>query len=595
MFSDLLSRLRDPGLLARFRENTLKINELERSVRSCDFDRSTDLVVSLLREAGFSDIRKIAHPADGVSFSGDCVMPEAWEFTGRCTLEVVSGRPEEERLIADTDETPIAVVPGCGPTPPGGATGELVMYDPEHPEAASGKWVLYDGIPQGKINQPLAKAGALGIVSTHLEMGRYDPDATCWMNGIGLYGWYRLKEDLQLPMFAVTARRANALIERLAAKEKVVLRGVMQTRNYDGKIFTVTARIPGESDEELALVSHMYEPFPADDASGVAAAIEAGRLLCKSGVRLRKSLRVVFTMEYYSTLAFFLSKEHNIKMALNMDDLAPMTCRLLNYPLEWRTSSIAMPCFTDLLMQRVFETCAPDMRVAVKPGTLSDDTFGGDPAIGIPTNWLWADVAPFHHFSNAVFSDVDWELGERLIRLIAVYAAVVLGASEQQWRELLPRLARIAVLPLAQAQDSADVRKVKCDFAAGQLRSLEKWVPGLETCAEEAVRYFRKPVKPLPPGNPAEEKAASLYFRRLLSGVPWSLVKIPYPEKRRLFLNPTQYVLMDGTRSLLDTVRLAQNAGLMGRISERGLEKLMDDLFYLESYGYLARALEKPR
>ena len=225
---------------------------------------------------------------------------------------------------------------------------------------------------------------------------------------------------------------------------------------------------------------------------------------------------------------------------------------------------------------------------AVKPGTLSDDTFGGEPSIGIPTNWLWADVDPFHHFSDPVFNDVDWELGNRLIPLISVYAAVLLGSTFEQWQKLLPELKRIAVLPLAFAQDTAAVRKVKCDFAAEQLRSLEKWVPGLDSSAEQAVCYFRKTFCEIPPENPAEEEAALLYFKRLTPGMPWSLVRVPYPEKRALNINHTQYALLDGTRSLLETIRIAHNAGMMAKLSEEGLKRLLNELYYLEKYGYLS-------
>ncbi|MBR1952203.1 MAG: hypothetical protein IKA32_06485 [Lentisphaeria bacterium] len=588
MFKTLFDRLAALYSPEKFRENTLKIYELEKSVCSCDFERSTAFIVSLLKEAGFSDVRRISHPADGVTSAADSIMPEAWEFTKRSTLEVISDWPEEERIIADTAEIAIAAVPGCGPTPPGGATGELVMYDPEHPENAAGKWVFYNGTPRGKVYFPLARAGALGIVSTNLEMGKYNPDATCWMNGVGHFGWYRLKDEPQLPMFSITARRANALLARLEAGEKVVLHGEMYARNYNGNIYTVTGVIPGDSEEEFALVSHMYEPFPADDASGVAAAVEIGRILKESGIKLKKSLRVVFSMEYYGTMAFFLSKEHHIKLALNTDGVAPMTYKQLGYPLEWRTSSVALPSFSDLLMLRVFECCAPDMRIAVKTGTLSDDTFGGEPSIGIPTNWLWADVDPFHHFSDPVFNDVDWKLGNRLIPLISVYAAVLLGSTFEQWQKLLPELKRIAVLPLAFAGDVPAVRKVKCDFAASQLRSLENWVPGLESGAEKAVAYFRKPLKEIPPENPAEEEAAKLYFKRLSPGMPWSLVRVPYPEKRVLNINHTQYALLDGTRSLLETIRIAHNAGMMAKLSEQGLKRLISDLYYLEKYGYLS-------
>lgn len=43
----------------------------------------------------------------------------------------------------------------------------------------------------------------------------------------------------------------------------------MLSKLYEDQIYTLTARIPGESEKEYALLAHLYEPFASDDASGL--------------------------------------------------------------------------------------------------------------------------------------------------------------------------------------------------------------------------------------------------------------------------------------------------------------------------------------
>jgi hypothetical protein len=575
----------------RFRRETEEFNRLEKSVCHSDFDRSTAWLVEQLREAGFSSVERIELVADGVTSACDAIMPEAWDLTARSYLDVVSEWPENERRIADTAETMLAAATWCGATPPAGSTGELVAYDPEHPENACGKWVLCDGLPVSNINQPLARAGALGIVATDLRQGNRNPDATRWMNGPGTWGWYYLKGEPRLPIFMVSSRRALALKACLDRSEKVILHGVMNTRHYDGKIYTVTALLPGESKEEFGLFAHMYEPFLSDDASGVAACIEIGRMVKASGIRLRKSLRVLFSMEHYGFAEYLVQRPHRLKAAINLDTLATPMYRELGYPMHWRLSPLCLPFFGDLLLEELLREVMPDLRWSPGPGTLSDDTFGGDPMLGVPTNWMYTEVGEHHHTSDPIFSDVDWEMAGTVIRLVAAYTAFLLTAEAGDFKSLLPNLAALAVKPLGNSSDTPFVRKVKCDFAAAELASLERWEPGIidAQAPEDAVAPFRLPGAEIIPGTDLEREAAELIVTRLEPGTPWSLARVPYPEKRYFDdfrIVPLQYALCDGRRTLLETVRMCE-AVIPKRWGDRKLAALLDTVRYLESYGYL--------
>ena len=126
---------------AVFEFNTRKLYELEKRVCHEDFERSTAWLIDTLRNAGFEQVERIAHAADGETTAYDATMPEAWNLEGRAVLKVVSPWPEGERIIADSDEIAYAAATWCGATPDEGSTGELVRFDPEHPEKACGKWV----------------------------------------------------------------------------------------------------------------------------------------------------------------------------------------------------------------------------------------------------------------------------------------------------------------------------------------------------------------------------------------------------------------------------------------------------------------------
>ncbi len=578
---------------ADFEANTRKLYELEKRVCHRDFAKSTAWLAETMRQAGFEQVERISHTADGETSAYDAIMPEAWDLEGRAILRVVSPWPELERIIADTDEIAYAAATWCGSTPDEGSTGELVLFDPEHPEKARGKWVLYEKVPSGIINQPLARAGALGIVATDFEQGWRDPDSARWMNGQGQWGWYYVKGDLRLPVFTITARRAMKLKNELLNGHQVVLHGVLKARIGKGEIYTVTGVIPGESEEEYAIFAHLYEPFLSDDASGVASGIEIGRMLKNSGLKLRKSLRVVFSMEHYGFLAWLAMGTHHIKAAMNMDMLATTMYRDLGFPLHWRMSAVSLPFFGDLLMLKILEECESGLRIDCCPGTLSDDTMAGEPILGIPTNWLYVenDPSPFHHSSNAIFAEVDWALAEKVSKLVTVFAAFLLTAERSDYESLLKDFIRLARAQIARyADDTPYERKVHCDFAAGELLSINSWMPGLMSGdeAEGAVADLRLPDPELIPQTPNEKTAAQMVVQRLHGGTPWSLAKIPY-EKRNYFggrINKLYYTLLDGKHTVLEAVRMT-DAVLRRTTSEEKIGNVIRFLRYLAEYGYV--------
>ena len=213
------------------------LKELEKPRQYAAFQNSTAWCEDVLRKAGLSDVRRIAHKADGETASFDFIMPQAWDLTGRSTLEIVE---PINKMIADTDISTIFVSEYCAPTPEGGVTAELVDYaklDPKNPDC-KGKFVFYRGyLPaQHPLYNSIAAAGAAGLVFAAFETTKHEPDAPSWTNGHGHIGWYHLKEDPVIPVYCISPKSGIELA-KLLSKGRVKLHGEMNTKIYDGEIY----------------------------------------------------------------------------------------------------------------------------------------------------------------------------------------------------------------------------------------------------------------------------------------------------------------------------------------------------------------------
>ena len=580
-----------------FKNTTCRLNELEKSGCYSAFDASTKFVMESMKQAGFTSIERIAMKADGVNSALDAVMPQAWERTGRCFLEITGGRPDDlPAVIADSDETTFATSAWAGATSENGDEGDAVLYDPENIESMRGKWVFFDSMPRGTVSVPLIKAGALGVITTDFKQGTADPDATRWLNGPGSYGWYHVKGEPHIPTFCLTARRAELLKKHLENGRKITLRGVIKTEVSDGEIYTVTGVIPGVEEDEFLLIGHLYEPFLNDNACGVAAAIEIGRMINSCGMRPQKTLRVVFSMEHYGLAQYYEQNLHTHKIfaALNIDSLVRYTYSELGDGLDFRLSPHTVPYAGDLLLEYILKNHPFHFRYKTSFGILSDDTIGGDPEINIPTNWIRSKTSVFHHTNGRLYADVDWELSGKLVEIFASYTMFTVNSDKDEIRALLPELQDIA-LAFLKPDDTAFARKVKCDFIAGQLISLNRIAKDAITVNE--VEQLLEPLRPAgveyKAQNETEMLAAKTVVTRNFPGTPWSLAKVPAAEKRPFPYKPQplHLALMDGKRSVLEAIKIYDVFNCNTMPPEK-IAMVLDYLEYLEKYGYLSISKE---
>ena len=157
--------------------------------------------------------------------------------------------------------------------------------------------------------------------------------------------------------------------------------------------------------------------------------------------------------------------------------------------------------------------------------------------------------------------------------------------------DVLPALQHFAVEQAsAHRFETPFCRKVRCDFAAGQLLSVNEWMNDLITPAEvEALLApSRLPLKDMPPVTENEKIAAELFVKRLHAGTPWSLAAIPYEERDYCNgrINKVYYTLLDGSRSLLDAIRIT-DAALSCKTTDEQLGCVIKFMQYLSRYGYV--------
>ena len=83
-----------------------------------------------------------------------------------------------------------------------------------------------------------------------------------------------------------------------------------------------------------------------------------------------------------------------------------------------RLSPASAPFFGDFFYEENGMKLLPDAPWGRQSGSLSDDTFGGDSALDIPTNWLYNRSGVYHHNTGTGFLP-DWPLVKERFPMLA--------------------------------------------------------------------------------------------------------------------------------------------------------------------------------
>ncbi len=597
-----MTRIDNKSYLERIQLKTIMLAELEKSSSYDDFSRSAQFCFEQLRDAGFSDVRKISHRADGKNTVFDCTMPQAWslDHEQRSFLEVCGEiLPECGRVLADSTVNPLHANIWSAPTPAGGITAEVVDLDTLNGDytSARGKWVLYTphaGVElMGGLYHELAEAEIAGLVCCNMLNAVAMPRDIEWYNGNGLNSWYLTAGEKRFPTFSITPASAGAL-RRLMAERTVTLHGEMYCRIYDGEIYTVTALIPGESSEEVALLAHLYEPFAGDDAIGFAHLCEFGRQLLERKVRLKKSLRLVFSMELYGFAAYLHEFGKNVILAANFDGLAFLESR----DIIVRRLPFFRAGFTDFLNYDLLKKRLPQLKLIPECGNLSDDTFCNDSFFGkngIPTFWLHHCCDKSHHNTGYLYQP-DWEACREQLPVFAELTETLLCAeklpdySARAAKEFISAARNILRDQSLSAYEKQIRIQVEYLRNSNRLSSVTSYT-GQHSCSarlDAAYDKYSAIAAKLPSAefSAPEYRAMHLIVSRGKYGYPFSLSLIPENLRRKLHLDRVLWAVFDGTRSLLECIRMA-DAELNKRTPETEIPALIEDLKLLERYGYV--------
>ncbi len=430
--------------------------DVMRTVYSTDrwfsFEKFAETAQYLEREMGQIGLEnaEVVHPpADGVTQVGFWTMPMAWDVkSGR--LEIVDAPvPAESRVLADYEKVPTSVCEWSAPTPPGGVTADVVEV-PAWPAAKiaatdlRGKIAMTDANPQD-LKSALVKSGAAVVVNAYSEEPTLE-DARQWINAWGDNGWAFIKTSTPLPCLSITPRAA-ALIRRLVAEHgRVRLKATVDARLYSGTYDYTTGVIPGTTPEEVLALGHTGEEGAGDNASGVAALVEAMatlKRLISAGVlaRPKRAIRVLTMPEMYDSMHYIAQNPERIKhtvAALCLD--TPAGCYdLAGSIYTFYLNPDLASSYTDAFILKVaddyFSKIGRDWHEhSFGTGT---DSFLGEPTIGVPTVWAYSgnDVNTPHHSS----ADTPDRVDSRSLRDLSIVSAAYLyylanaGESEARW------------------------------------------------------------------------------------------------------------------------------------------------------------------
>jgi aminopeptidase-like protein len=436
----------------------MRIHETDRWFTFPKFQDTAAFLRSTMERIGLEKVELEAAPADGVTQFGFWTMPLAWDVR-RAVLEIVEPPlPSEQRVLADYEKTPASLVMWSGPTPPEGIQAEVVELPAVslaelRRSQVEGKMVLAE-LPadlgrRGALKAALYRLGAAGLISCSAENPEL-LDAHYWVNAWGDHGWAFTKSSSPLPGFSVTPRQAESLRRLLARHKTVRVRAIVDSRLYAGTYPYVTGVVSSSgSGEEVLLLAHTSELGAQDNATGVAAILEAAATLRRllAGGKLsppRRAVRILAMPEDYGSMAYIVRHPDRIRRtigAVNVDSPAG-PYEMAGTAYRVRLNPDVARSYQDALAVRVAESYYAALGrpfPGASPFRPTSDSYLSDPLIGVPTIALQGGSGVnVHHSSADTIARVDPRSLRDLSALLAVYAYCLASAGEAE----IPQLAQ---------------------------------------------------------------------------------------------------------------------------------------------------------
>ncbi|HET7213540.1 MAG TPA: DUF4910 domain-containing protein [Terriglobia bacterium] len=431
----LIQDVRAEVLPEQAMEYMRNIYSTDRWFNFSEFQKTADYVKLQMQKMGLQQVEIGTPPADGVTQYGFWTMPMAWDVK-EATLEIVEPKvPDNLRVLADYRKVPTSLGEWSGPTPPGGITADVVEVKDWPAEKIAqmdlrGKLALTDENPDG-IKWALVKAHALGAI----DSGTENPDLRNghqWVNAWGDAGWGFIKSSTPLICFSISPNEGDFLRRLLAQHGRVRVHAVADTRYYKGVYPYTTGVIPGTGQEEVLALGHTAEQGAEDNATGVAALMEAmatlNRLI-ESGTlpRPQRTIRILAMPELYGSMPYIADHRDRIKRTIAawcLDTPAGVYDTQGTEYTFYMNPEVASS-YTDAFVLKVADDYFSSIHRlwhehAYLTGT---DSYLGDPTIGVPTEWAYSGSGvDTHHNSEDTPDRVD----SKSLRDISIVSAAYL-------------------------------------------------------------------------------------------------------------------------------------------------------------------------
>ena len=427
------------------------------------------------------------------------------------------------RKLADYRAVPLSLIPrSCSFQ----GILEVVAIDGGDQEAdydgidVRGKIVLTNTMPMRARRLAVQRFGAAGLIYDGMSQAppvRLAYDLNDALQYTSFWWW-----DGETPDtfgFVVSQKTGAWLRDLIRHSSKPVQVQVdIRSRFFDGTLDGVTVCIPGATDEEVVVVSHLCHPAPCanDNASGVGCALEMARTLHTliqqdKLARPQRGIRFLWVAEMTGTYAYLATHEDRLPRmvaGINLDMVGQDQAQCGSVLLLERPPA-ASASFVDTLLERVHAALANTSTSFSGQGSFalhryasvpfnggSDHYIFSDPTVGVPMPMViqWPDK--FYHTTADTLEKTDPQSLALAGVLAGTYAYWIATADSRSaaWladeivtraRERLARLIQDAIsADPPPAWDSVQHQaEFEADRTQAALETLHRLAPHLDVAA----------------------------------------------------------------------------------------------------------------
>jgi hypothetical protein len=216
----------------------------------------------------------------------------------------------------------------------------------------------------------------------------------------------------------------------------------VDSRYYEGSYPYVTGSIEGTGPEEVLTLAHTAEQGAHDNATGVAATLEAlgtlNRLIAQNKLpRPKRGIRVLLMGEMYGSMHYIASNPERVRrtVAALCVDTPAASYDLAGTEYTFYMNPHVAKDFTDAFILKVASSYFPKVGRPwhEKPFMTGTDTYLAEPMVGIPTVWSYSGSGvETHHNSEDTPDRVDARSLRDISSVTAAFLYYIANAGEEE-------------------------------------------------------------------------------------------------------------------------------------------------------------------